>query len=114
MELRHIDPLRAANVIALVYGLLLGIFALVALAFILIATVIAPSNELGAAGPAVAVLIVLAYPVLGLVMGWISGLLSAAIYNFVVRWSGGLLFDLDEAPGGRTAAMPSSGQSGPY
>ncbi len=95
-ELRRVAPLRAANVGALVYGLVMGVFALIALPFFLLVPILAPSGGLfGAGGVASAVLVVLVYPVMGLVMGWISGLLTAAIYNFIVRWTGGLLLELD-------------------
>ena len=53
-------------------------------------------------GVAFAVILILVYPVMGLVMGWISGLLTSAIYNFIVRWTGGLLLEFD-----RGAVSPS-------
>ena len=100
-ELRRIDPLRAANVAALVYGLIMGAFALIALPFFLVAAFV---GEFGAAG--LSVFFVVLYPVMGLVMGWISGLLASAIYNFIVRWTGGLLLEFDggtASPGGGAA-----------
>jgi prepilin signal peptidase PulO-like enzyme (type II secretory pathway) len=42
-----------------------------------------------------ALFVVVLYPVMGVLMGWISGFLSAVIYNFVVRWTGGLLMEFD-------------------
>ena len=96
-ELKRIDPLRAANIGALVYGLLTAVFALIFSPFFLLASVLTPSEGVGVAGmilPAVALVL---YPVMGLVMGWVSGLLTAAIYNLVIRWTGGLLFEFDAA-----------------
>ena len=94
-ELKRVDPLRAANVGALVYGLVLGAFALIALPFFLFASALAPSDEFGAAGPAFIIFLVMLYPFMGLVMGWIGGLLTSAIYNFIITMSGGLLFEFD-------------------
>ena len=98
-ELRRVHPLRAANVGALVYGLVMGAFALIALPFFLLAAIFAPSGEFGVGGAVVAVFLVLVYPVMGLVMGWISGLLTSAIYNLIVRWTGGLLLEFDSGAG---------------
>ena len=94
--------MRAANVGALVYGLVMGALSLVALPFFLLAAIFAPSGEFGAAGAGFALLVILMYPVMGLVMGWISGLLTSAIYNFIVQWTGGLLLEFD-----RGAVSPS-------
>ena len=104
-ELRRVHPLRAANVGALVYGLVLGAFALIALPFILLAAIFAPSGEIGIGGVGFAMILILVYPVMGLVMGWISGLLTSAIYNFIVRWTGGLLLEFD-----RGAVSPSDAE----
>lgn len=93
-ELRRVHPLRAANVGALVYGLVLGVFALIALPFFLLVAMFAPPGAFGAGGIGFAVFLILLYPVMGLVMGWISGLLTSAVYNFIVRWTGGLLFEV--------------------
>ena len=94
-ELRRVHPLRAANVGALVYGIVMGVCALIALPFFMLVAMFAPSGEFGVGGAAFAVLLVLVYPVMGLVMGWITGLLTSAVYNFIVRWTGGLLLEFD-------------------
>ena len=94
-ELKRIEPLRTANIGALVYGLLLGAFALIFSPFVLMAAFMMPSEGAGVAGPAFMLGMLVLYPVMGVVMGWLSGLLTAAIYNLVIRWTGGLLFELD-------------------
>jgi hypothetical protein len=94
-ELRRVHPLRAANVGALVYGLVMGVLALIAFPFLLLFAMFAPPGASGAGGIGFAVFFILLYPVMGLVMGWISGLLTSAVYNFIVRWTGGLLFEVD-------------------
>jgi hypothetical protein len=96
---KRIDPLRAANIGALVYGLLMTAFAVLFFPFFLVVGFLAPTDDSLPAGPFFAVILLILYPVLGFVMGWISGLLSSAIYNLVIRWTGGLLVDLDTVPG---------------
>jgi len=94
-ELKRMDPLRTANVMAILYGLMMGAFALIALPFFTLAAFVSPSGEFGDPGP-VFLVILLLYPVLGVVMGWVGGLLTSAIYNFIIiRLTGGLLFELD-------------------
>ena len=83
-ELKRVDPLRAANVLALVYGLMSGAFAILFAPFFLLAAFLAPSDELGALGALFPIVFLFLYPVVGLVMGWVSGLLGSAIYNFIV------------------------------
>ena len=99
-ELKRVDPLRAANVSALVYGLLLFVFMLIFSPVVFVVSLFSPTENF-AFGAVFAVMMLLLYPIIGLVMGWISGLLSAAIYNLVIRWTGGLLVELsrvDVAP----------------
>ena len=94
-ELRRVEPLRAANVAAVVYGLVTAVFALILAPFFVLASLLAPAGEFGKAGPFFVVLLLCLYPLVGVAMGWISGLLTSAIYNLVVRWTGGLVFDLE-------------------
>ena len=95
LELKRVDPLRAANIGALVYGLLMGAFALIFFPFFLLLGILAPSDGPGATGPFFAIFMLVFYPVMGVVMGWISGFLTSVIYNFVIRWSGGLLLEFE-------------------
>jgi len=93
-ELKRVDPLRAANIGAFVYGLSMAAIALVMFPFFLIAGILAPSGQFGPTG-LVGIVLLVFYPVMGVVMGWITGLLTSAIYNFIIRWTGGLLFEFD-------------------
>ena len=97
-ELRRVEPLRAANVSALVYGLMMAAFAVIFLPFILFMAMIAPPTGPGMGGAFFPVLFVVLYPVIGLIFGWIGGFLSAAIYNLIVRWTGGLLLEIAGPP----------------
>jgi prepilin signal peptidase PulO-like enzyme (type II secretory pathway) len=97
-ELKRVDPLRAANVGALVYGLLMTAFALLLFPFFLLVALFAPQEEGFPGGALFSVLILFVYPILGLVMGWISGALTSVIYNLVIRWTGGLIIDFESGP----------------
>ena len=92
-EVRRVEPLRAANVAGVVYAILTAAMVIVVLPFFLLLSAFLPAGEKAAPGAIVVVLLL--YPILGAVMGWISGLLTAAIYNVVVRWTGGLQLDMD-------------------
>ena len=92
-ELKRIAPLRAANISALVYGLLTCVFMLLFSPFFLFAFLLGQSEGVGLAGPLFAFIMLVIYPIMGFVMGWIMGLVGAAIYNLVVRWTGGLLLE---------------------
>ena len=91
-EVRRVEPLRAANVAGVVYAILTAAMVIVVLPFFLLLSAFLPAGE--EAAPGAIALVLLLYPILGAVMGWISGLLTAAIYNVVVRWTGGLQLDL--------------------
>jgi hypothetical protein len=95
LELKRIEPLRAANVTALVQGLLMCAFALLFFPFFMLMAMFMPEGE-GAFGIAFGLVMLILYPVMGLVMGWITGLLGAAIYNVIIKLSGGLLLHLDD------------------
>ena len=97
-ELRRIVPLRTANIPALVYGLMVTTFMLIFSPFFLFAAFLAPPDEIGPAGPLFIFVMFVVYPIMGFVMGWIMGLLGAAIYSLVVRLTGGHLLDLEPVP----------------
>lgn len=49
--------------------------------------------------------ILVAYPLFGLVFGWLGGLVAASLYNAIAPRIGGLLFDyLPQQPPGAPAA----------
>jgi len=113
-ELKRFDPLRTANVSAVVYGLMMTIFTLIFLPFFLligVAGLVADESGAGLVAMIPMALMLVFYPIFGFIFGWISGLLGAAIYNFVVRWTGGFLVDVTlhgQAPPQATPA-PTAG-----
>jgi uncharacterized membrane protein YdjX (TVP38/TMEM64 family) len=94
-ELRRVEPLRAANVAGVVYAVLTAALVIVVLPFFLAVSALLPSSD--ELAPGAIVLVLLFYPVLGAVMGWICGLLTAVIYNVIVRWTGGLQLEVSHS-----------------
>jgi hypothetical protein len=100
LELRRVAPLRAANVLALLYLLLTVVMAGIML-------LLAPWVPMGPPAPnqpdpeAVRAMfrwMAFAYPVFGTVFGWLGGLVGAFLYNLVARAVGGLELELETSP----------------
>ena len=88
-QLTRIAPLRAG----IVLGVLYGILSLIIAPFILIAAVI--GSKTGTATPAIfGVGFAIMLPVLYAVVGFLGGVIAAAIYNLVAKWTGGLEFEV--------------------
>jgi hypothetical protein len=92
-QLTYISPLRAGIVLEILYGLL----GLILVPFLFLATIFGAKS--GGAPAAVGGLVfAILIPVLYAVVGFIGGLISAAIYNLVAKWTGGLEFQVQEVP----------------
>lgn len=97
IEIRTVAPVRLANIMAVVYGSLTTAFAIVLLPFFLLVTRLSPEPRLGGTGSLfLSLIFLIAYPVMGVVMGWLMGLLGSAVYNLVVRWTGGVILEWRE------------------
>ena len=93
-QLTRIAPLKAGIVLGTVYALL----SLLLVPIFLLAGLFAGAHGNSAApfifGTGFAVLMPLIYGA----MGFICGVLSAAIYNLVAKWNGGLEFEVRDLP----------------
>lgn len=87
-QLTHISPLRAGIVIGILYGLL----GLIFVPFFLLMAVI--SSRSGPAATLGGVFFAILFPVMYAVGGFIGGIIAAAIYNLVAKWTGGLEFEV--------------------
>jgi hypothetical protein len=85
-RLTYIAPLRAGIVLAILYG----IAGLIVIPFLLLASF--ASKEGATGGIVFAVLI----PIIYAVMGFIGGIIAAALYNLVAKWTGGLQFEVKD------------------
>jgi hypothetical protein len=92
-QLTHIAPLRAG----IVLGVLYGILSLIAVPFFLIVAII--GSKSGSPAPAVfGIGFAIMLPVIYATVGFIGGIIAAAIYNLVAKWTGGLEFEVRDVP----------------
>ena len=91
LELHRIAPVRAANVLALLYAFSMVLFAVPAFALFSVLPE-PPSSDPQQHKLALSTFrwFLLAYPVLGLAFGWAAGLVGANVYNFIAPRVGGL------------------------
>jgi hypothetical protein len=84
-RLTRVTPLKAG----IVLGILYGIGGLIAAPFVLIA---AFAGNQGVQGIALAVML----PIIYAVGGFIGGIIAAALYNLVAKWTGGFEFEVSD------------------
>jgi hypothetical protein len=94
-ELKRVEPLRAANIGALVYGIMMAAFAVLFAPFLLLGMWLAPTGGQNTIGLTATAIMFCCYPLMGLVLGWLSGLVSSAAFNLVVGLTGGLVLHFD-------------------
>jgi len=86
-RLTRIAPLRAGIVLGIMYGIL----GLIVAPFLLIAALV--GKDAAMAGVALAVML----PILYGAGGFIGGIIAAALYNLIAKWTGGLEFEVSDA-----------------
>jgi len=86
-ELRRIDPVRAANIAALIYALFL-----VGLSAIVIPCIFAYARSQGIELESLRISLVgiMGWVILGPAIGWFFGFFGCVAYNLVSGWTGGL------------------------
>ncbi len=88
-QLTYIAPLRAGIVLGLLYGML----SLIVVPFILVASLFTLKAQ--SSGAAVfGIGFVIALPVIYAVLGFVGGIIAAALYNLVAKWTGGFVLEL--------------------
>ena len=90
--LSYIAPVRAGVVLAIAYAFFGLIFAPL---FILGALF---GKTSGTAATLGGVFLAILFPVFYAVAGFLGGLIGAAVYNLVAKWTGGLEFEVRDAP----------------
>ena len=92
-QLTYITPLRAG----IVLGVLYGILSLLVVPFVLLAAVL--GSKTGVPAPAVfGVGLAILLPVLYAAAGFIGGIIAAALYNLIAKWTGGFEFEVRDLP----------------
>jgi hypothetical protein len=99
-RIRRISPLQAGKMLGALYAcmglILLPFFALAA-----VAGAFAPSAEQSAGAPAPALFAAMMFgfgifmPIIYGVMGFIGGIIAAALYNVFARWIGGIEVEVE-------------------
>ena len=102
-RLRHITVVQFALVVAVLYALL-GVLLGLAWWLILSPIMMAGMKGSGVSAPGVAAmtgigfLAILIFPIMYGIIGFIAGLIYAALYNLAARWTGGIEFKLEQVP----------------
>jgi hypothetical protein len=92
-QLTYIAPLRAGIVLAVLYGIL----GLIFVPFFLLAAIF--GSRAGAPVAFGGAFLAIFFPVLYAIAGFVGGIIAAALYNLVAKWTGGLEFEVrDVAP----------------
>ncbi len=92
-QLTYIAPLKAG----IILGILYGILSLLIVPFFLLA-VLAGSKAATPFPAAFGVGFAILMPVLYAVVGFLGGVISAALYNLIARWTGGFEFEVRDLP----------------
>ena len=92
--INRIGVLSAAKICAAIYGLfglVIGVFG-----FLLFAVLgmLVKSLGLGSYGIIAGIIVLIAYPIGGVIAGFIGGAISALIYNLVAKFIGGIEIDM--------------------
>jgi hypothetical protein len=90
-ELRRLPPMHTAKVMALLYGAFFLLVSLFTIPLVLLGPDVDAHGNSTHKGILVGVMV--AYPIVGLIFGWLGSALMSAIYNFVAKRAGGLRFE---------------------
>ncbi|ACB73845.1 hypothetical protein [Opitutus terrae] len=92
-RLKRVDPLSAGTTLALLYGTISLIVA--PLLFIMTSAAAHSSGAHVGGGLAIGAWFAVAIPFLYGLIGFLTGAVGAALYNFLTRWTGGIEIELE-------------------
>jgi hypothetical protein len=90
-ELTYVAPVRTGIVLAILYGFI----GLIFVPFFLLMALF--GDKAGAPGAFRGVFFALFFPFLYAIGGFIGGVIMAALYNLVAKWTGGFEFEVRDA-----------------
>ncbi len=96
--LKSIAPLQLGKILAIVYGLISLIFVPFFLIFAVIGAFVPQQsgNSAALAGSLVGVLFMMVlFPIMYAVMGFLTGVIGGWVYNIVAKWVGGIQVDIE-------------------
>lgn len=100
VEIVSQDPMSAAKVMALIYGLIGILYGLIYGCFFVLMGLAgagsARSEGLGVFGVFAGLMFLVLSPIIFALMGFVSGAIGAFVYNFAVKYTGGLKYRIRE------------------
>lgn len=103
-RLRHVNVVQLALVLAVLYaliGVIIGLVWWLVVSPLMLAGMKSTMGG-GAAGAGMlagmGIFAVIAFPIFYAIVGFIGGLLYAALYNLAARWTGGVEMTLEQVP----------------
>lgn len=100
-RLIHIAPLQNGLVLAVLYGAIY----LILVPFIIIGSMIGSKTHGNAFGLVGGLMMALFIPILYAALGFIGGIIGAAVYNLVAKWTGGIEFTVADVLEDASAAL---------
>jgi hypothetical protein len=94
-RLTYLNPWQVGKVLAALYALLSLVFVPFVLLGTLAASHVQPNQN---ALPASLSVLVVFIPIAYVIMGFVFGVIFAAIYNLVAKWTGGIEFIVTDVP----------------
>jgi len=89
-RIRRFGVMKTATVVAVMYMIIVAVFAI---PFALLALIVTPSQASGGAGSIIVVALIAIF-VYG-VFGWVFTAIALAIYNLAARWVGGIEVEVE-------------------
>ena len=91
-SLKNIAPLQLGKVLGALYGCV----SLIIVPFVILAAFVMPKGDHGSAFPGLLFLIFI--PVIYAIIGFVGGIITAAIYNLLASFTGGIHFTVEDVP----------------
>ncbi len=91
-RLQHIAPLQLGIVLATLHGAL----SLIAVPPLILFYLFAPKSGTGSLPGGI--LFIILIPIMYAVAGFIGGIITAAVYNLIAKWTGGIEFTVADPP----------------
>ncbi len=95
-RLKNINPVQCGIVLAVMYAFLGIVFVVLMAPFMALISTMGMNNQAGNPFSSFGFAGLLVFPIMYGVLGFISGLLSAFIYNLVAGWTGGVEITLSQ------------------
>lgn len=93
-KVKRLDVISVANISGILYAIM-GLFGGLMLAFVSMFDA-AFAGEYDPLGFGLGFFSILILPIVYGAIGWVSGVITAALYNLLARWTGGIKVELEQ------------------